>query len=151
MLENADSLLICLACNSVCWVCTEMLSPVFFSGFLLKLPNLLFREKEKNPDSSFSVSFADSSGSTKEPRPDQTFGLICPTASAFCCHRCCYGNATPFPSSACLKLKSRPISESAPPSDPAASGSWVHLFNTHVGSVSPLLTQSVSQSAESKT
>ncbi|XP_074470606.1 zinc finger protein 385D-like isoform X3 [Sebastes fasciatus] len=88
---------------------------------------------------------ADSSRSTEEPRPDQTSGLLPPTASTLRCR--CHGNAAPLLSPPCLELEPRPVSESAPPPGAAASGPWTHLFNTHAGAVFPLLTPATSQSA----
>ncbi|XP_040910180.1 zinc finger protein 385D-like isoform X1 [Toxotes jaculatrix] len=85
---------------------------------------------------------ADSAGSTEEPRPDQTSGLVSPTASAFHCRR--HGHAAPLPSPACLKLEPCPVSESAPSPGTAASSPWTHLFNTHTSPVLSLLTQSTS-------
>ncbi|XP_035810892.2 zinc finger protein 385D-like isoform X2 [Amphiprion ocellaris] len=87
---------------------------------------------------------ADKTDTTEEPRPDQTSGLLPPAASAL--RRRCHGIVAPFPPPTCLKLGPRPVSQSAPSSGAAPSGPWTHLLNTHISSVFPLLTPSMSQS-----
>lgn len=104
----------------------------FLSGFLLKLLDNI------NPDRSLFVCVSDSSGSTEDSGPDQTPDHVSHTASTLRCR--CHGITALLPSPPRLKLEPRPVSESAPPPGAPAPSPWTPLFNTHTGSVFPLLT-----------
>lgn len=97
----------------------------------------------------FSVSSSDKTDSAKKPRPDQTSGFLSHTASALCCRcRCCHCIVASLRSAACHKLEPHLVSQPATPPGAASSGSWTHLFNTHIDAVFSILTPPMSQSLQ---
>lgn len=92
------------------------------------------------------ASSSDKTNSAKKPRLDQTSRLLCPASSIIrCC--CCSTSAGTLLLPNRNKLKSRPVSWSTSPPGSASSSHWTHLFASHISSVFPLLTTSVSQPA----
>lgn len=111
---------------------------------MIYISSVMLRTNRKYSDRFFYASSSDKTYSTKEPRLEQTSCLLCRTSPAIRC-RCGPTAIDTLPPPDRHKLKSCHVSWSTPPPGSASSSPWTHLFTTHISSVFPLLTPSVSQ------